>query len=108
MWLLEGETLRDVIGESVRTPLPLKKALDYAAQIASALAVAHEKGIIHRDLKPENIFVSSEGRVKILDFGLAKLAGEMKDSDSHATGRHLTATGMVRGTPGDMLPAPGP
>ncbi|HEY6140115.1 MAG TPA: protein kinase [Thermoanaerobaculia bacterium] len=104
MELLEGETLRDVIGESVRTPLPLKKALDYAAQIASALAVAHEKGIIHRDLKPENIFVSPEGRVKILDFGLAKLAGELKDGDSHGTGRHLTSTGMVVGTPGYMSP----
>src|ERR1044071_9855815 len=104
MELLEGETLRDAIGEGDPTPVPLKKALDYAIQIASALAVAHEKGIIHRDLKPENIFVTSEGRVKILDFGLAKLAQEAKDGDSHTTGRHLTSTGMVVGTPGYMSP----
>src|ERR1043166_8665440 len=58
MELLEGETLRDVIGEGTSSPLPLKKVLDYAIQITSALAVAHEKGIIHRDLKPENVFVT--------------------------------------------------
>ncbi|HKS23939.1 MAG TPA: protein kinase [Thermoanaerobaculia bacterium] len=104
MELLEGETLRDVIGEDLPRPLPLKKTLDYGTQIASALAVAHEKGIIHRDLKPENIFVTSEGRVKILDFGLAKLAQEAKDGDAHTTGRHLTSTGMVVGTPGYMSP----
>ena len=105
MEMLEGETLRDAIGEGVPTPLPLKKALDYAIQVASALAVAHEKGIIHRDLKPENIFVTSEGRVKILDFGLAKLAQEAKEGDERdKTGRHLTSTGMVVGTPGYMSP----
>jgi serine/threonine protein kinase len=104
MELLEGETLRGAIGEGAPSPLPLKKALDYAIQIASALAVAHEKGIIHRDLKPENIFVTSEGRVKILDFGLAKLAQEAKDGDSKTIRRHLTSTGMVVGTPGYMSP----
>src|SRR5207247_820234 len=105
MELLEGETLRDAIGDVMPTPLPLRKTIDYAMQIASALAVAHEKGIIHRDLKPENIFVTPDGRVKILDFGLAKLAEDAKDADGrHRTGRHLTSTGMVVGTPGYMSP----
>src|SRR5579862_9758892 len=68
--LLEGETLRD----RLRTgPIPLRKALDYALQIAHGLAAAHEKGIIHRDLKPENLFLTKDARIKILDFGLAKL-----------------------------------
>ena len=69
--LLEGETLRARIDG---TPLPPRKAIDYATQIARGLAAAHDKGIVHRDLKPENIFVTREGRVKILDFGLAKVA----------------------------------
>jgi eukaryotic-like serine/threonine-protein kinase len=68
--LLEGETLRDRLRSG---PIPVRKSLDYALQIAHGLAVAHEKGIIHRDLKPENLFVTKDGRVKILDFGLAKL-----------------------------------
>src|ERR1700719_1475151 len=67
--LLEGETLRDRLrGGSIA----VRKALDYALQIAHGLAAAHEKGIIHRDLKPENLFVSRDGHLKILDFGLAK------------------------------------
>ncbi|HEV2718641.1 MAG TPA: protein kinase [Thermoanaerobaculia bacterium] len=103
MELLEGETLREIIGDPVPSPVPIRKALDYIIQAASALAVAHEKGIIHRDLKPENIFVTSEGRVKILDFGLAKLAQEAKD-DQGQTSRHFTSTGMVVGTPGYMSP----
>src|SRR6185503_8436354 len=70
MELLEGETLRDALGDLEPVALPVRKALDYAIQVASALAVAHEKGIIHRDLKPENLFVTSDRRVKILDFGL--------------------------------------
>ncbi|HEV2721429.1 MAG TPA: protein kinase [Thermoanaerobaculia bacterium] len=104
MELLEGETLREVIGDPVPAPMPLRKALDYAIQAASALAVAHDKGIIHRDLKPENFFVTSEGRVKILDFGLAKLAQDAKDDERGKTGRHFTSTGMVVGTPGYMSP----
>src|SRR4029077_12571528 len=105
MELLEGETLRDAIGDVMPTPLPLRKTVDYAMQTASALAVAHEKGIIHRDLKPENIFITPDGRVKILDFGLAKLAGDAVDADMrNRTARHLTSAGMVVGTPGYMSP----
>src|SRR5262245_53887671 len=68
--LLEGETLRQKLGGAA---LPTRKAIDYAGQIAQGLAAAHQKGIVHRDLKPENLFVTHDGRVKILDFGLAKL-----------------------------------
>src|SRR5438132_851055 len=68
--LLEGKTLRE---EMNGWALPVRKATEYALQIANGLAAAHGKGIIHRDLKPENIFVTNDGRVKVLDFGLAKL-----------------------------------
>ena len=68
--LLEGETLRERLRSG---SIATRKALDYALQIAHGLAAAHEKGIVHRDLKPENLFVTKDGRVKILDFGLAKL-----------------------------------
>jgi len=68
--LLEGETLRERLEQGL---LPPKKALEYAIQIARGLGAAHEQGIVHRDLKPENVFVTKDGRVKILDFGLAKL-----------------------------------
>ena len=68
--LLEGETLRARLSGGA---IPVRKAMDYAVQIAKGLAAAHEKGIIHRDLKPENLFLTNDGRVKILDFGLAKL-----------------------------------
>src|ERR1700682_4676621 len=69
MELLEGETLR---GKLNTGPVPQKQAVDYALQVAKGLSAAHEKGIVHRDLKPENLFVSRDGHVKILDFGLAK------------------------------------
>src|SRR5436190_17752526 len=70
--LLEGRTLRDEMNPD-RPGLPVRKAADFALQIAHGLAAAHSKGVVHRDLKPENIFVTKDGRVKILDFGLAKL-----------------------------------
>jgi serine/threonine protein kinase len=105
MELLDGQTVRDALGGDKPTPLPLRRAVDYAIQIASALAVAHEKGVIHRDLKPENLFVTGGGRVKILDFGLAKLAEGAKDADpGDRTARHLTSAGMVVGTPNYMSP----
>jgi serine/threonine protein kinase len=68
--LLEGETLRNRLAES---PIPARKAIDYAIQIARGLAAAHAKQIVHRDLKPENLFVTKDGQMKILDFGLAKM-----------------------------------
>jgi len=100
--LLEGETLRDRLKSG---PIPLRKALDYALQMANGLAAAHEKGIIHRDLKPENLFVTKDGRVKILDFGLAKLTQSDSNSNaSLATASHGTEAGVVLGTAGYMSP----
>jgi serine/threonine protein kinase/Tol biopolymer transport system component len=100
--LLEGETLRDRIGG---TALPARKAIDYATQIAKGLAAAHDKAIVHRDLKPENIFVTRDGRVKILDFGLAKLTegGAHSDGQTH-TAMAGTDAGTVLGTVGYMSP----
>src|SRR5438128_12253597 len=69
--LLEAETLRERLRAGA---LPARKAVDYGIQVARGLAAAHEKGIVHRDLKPENVFLTSDDRLKILDFGLAKLA----------------------------------
>jgi serine/threonine protein kinase/Tol biopolymer transport system component len=98
--LLEGRTLRQVIEGG---PLPARKAGDYGAQIARGLAAAHDKGIVHRDLKPENVFVTKDGRVKILDFGLAKLAGPASADGSRET-MAQTDPGMVVGTVGYMSP----
>jgi eukaryotic-like serine/threonine-protein kinase len=102
--LLEGETLRQRMGG---TALPQRKAIDYGLQVAHGLAAAHEKGIVHRDLKPENLFITKDGRVKILDFGLAKLTGAA-DSDlsqtSIPTRRVDTDPGKVLGTVGYMSP----
>jgi TolB-like protein/Tfp pilus assembly protein PilF len=101
--LLEGETLRSRLGAGAFTP---RKALGHALQIAHGLAAAHEKGIVHRDLKPENIFVTKDGRVKILDFGLAKLAPPLGEGlASHLpTTVGETQPGIVLGTLGYMSP----
>ena len=101
--LLEGQTLRERLLES---RLPLKKAMDIAVQIAQALAAAHDKNIVHRDLKPENLFVCDDGRVKILDFGLAKALtpdGEVATASTMAAA-NVTASGAVLGTSGYMAP----
>ena len=101
--LLEGETLRQRMGGAA---LPQRKAIDYSQQIAHGLAAAHEKGIVHRDLKPENLFITRDGRVKILDFGLAKLA-QPEDGQVQTdipTRRVDTDPGTVMGTVGYMSP----
>src|ERR1039458_8988531 len=100
--LLEGESLRAVLD---RGALPQRKTIEYGVQIAHGLAAAHEKGIVHRDLKPENVFVTKDGRIKILDFGLAKLAQKSGTESDNVTlaGSH-TAVGVVMGTASYMAP----
>ena len=93
--LLEGESLREHV---TRGPLPVRKALEIAVQVARGLSAAHDKGIVHRDLKPENVFILNDGRAKILDFGLARTA---VDAAVTATG---TEPGVVMGTVGYMAP----
>jgi serine/threonine protein kinase/Tol biopolymer transport system component len=101
--LLEGETLRDRLRHG---PIPLRKAVDHGVQIAHGLAAAHDKGIVHRDLKPENLFLTKDGRVKILDFGLAKLHANLAPSADGrtATIEEQTDPGKVLGTVGYMSP----
>jgi serine/threonine protein kinase len=100
--LLEGETLRE---QMKRRPMAVRRAMDYGIQVARGLAVAHEKGIVHRDLKPENLFVPKDGRVKILDFGLAKLTRPQHGSEhSSPTLGAETEAGVVMGTVGYMAP----
>ncbi|HEV2668647.1 MAG TPA: protein kinase, partial [Blastocatellia bacterium] len=101
--LLEGEELRAQLDEGAMSQ---RKAIDYAQQIASGLAAAHARGIVHRDLKPENLFITKDDRVKILDFGLAKLRQRPKEPvDSQvATKRMITDPGTVMGTVGYMAP----
>src|SRR6202171_4671890 len=103
--LLEGEELRDFLN---RGPVALRKAIDYAQQVVSGLCAAHEKGIVHRDLKPENLFITNDERVKILDFGIAKLTAASEstnpDISEDATRKVLTNPGMVIGTVVYMSP----
>src|SRR6201997_4827042 len=97
--LLEGETLRERLRNGA---LPVRKALDYALQITRGLAAAHEKGIVHRDLKPENLFLTKDGQIKILDFGLAK---QTRPGLAEAKSEGLaTEAGVVMGTVGYMSP----
>ena len=102
--LLEGETLRARLAGGA---LAVRKAIEYAVQIARGLAAAHEKGIVHRDLKPENLFLTKDGRVKILDFGLAKLTqveGSGRQQTNLPTATAGTEAGIVMGTLGYMSP----
>ncbi len=105
--LLEGEELRAQLDNGALAP---RKAIDYAQQIAAGLTAAHEKGIVHRDLKPENLFVTSDDRVKILDFGLAKLkpqklsGGVDSEAPTMKPPERLTNPGVVMGTVAYMSP----
>ena len=100
--LLEGETLRQRITAS---GMPARKAIDLATQLANGLAAAHEQDIVHRDLKPENVFITRSGRLKILDFGLAKLR-RLPGTTENLDGMTVTETeaGQVMGTVGYMSP----
>lgn len=106
--LLHGETLRERLAKG---PIPLGKALEWAAQMAQGLAAAHERGIVHRDLKPENTFISRDGHLKLLDFGIAKLIESAHQATPHglldetvSPSGSSTGTGAVLGTPGYMSP----
>ena len=103
MELLEGETLRDILSGG---PLPIRKTIDFSRQICSGLAAAHARGIVHRDLKPDNLFVTRDGRVKVLDFGLAKQAAPpFRAEDTNTpTASAFTEPGTVMGTVGYMSP----
>ena len=99
--LLEGETLRERLH---RGALPWPRAAEIGAAIADALAAAHAKGVVHRDLKPANVFLTVDGRVKVLDFGLAKLTEPAEASDSEARTLSRTQAGTLLGTVGYMAP----
>lgn len=97
MELVEGRTLREIVMDG---PVPVSRALDWTAQIAEALALAHSAGIVHRDLKPANVMVTSRGLVKILDFGIAKIAPTSEEETADA----LTRVNAVMGTADYMSP----
>jgi dipeptidyl aminopeptidase/acylaminoacyl peptidase len=101
--LLEGETLRAAL---TRGPLPPRRAVDIATQVAAGLAAAHQKGIVHRDVKPENIFLTNDGRAKLLDFGIARIIGSATGESAVTLAPEPAATlpGMVIGTVGYMAP----
>lgn len=100
--LLEGQTLREKLETG---PLPVRRAIEYALGITHGLAAAHDKGIVHRDLKPENVFITKDGRVKVLDFGLAKLVGQEQSDETLVTlTSPATLPGIVMGTVGYMSP----
>ena len=109
MELLEGRTIKQLLQDG---PLPVGTAVEFAIQIAEALAAAHERGIIHRDIKPANLFVSHDDRVKVLDFGLAKIAAQALHTPAPAArrparlpgGPEVTATGATVGTAAYMSP----
>src|SRR5258708_31322372 len=100
--LLEGATLRTRLAAGA---LPVRLAIDYSLQIVQGLIAAHDRHIIHRDLKPENLFITTDGRVKILDFGVAKLPSPLEDSDRSVENlTTVTKTGSVIGTVAYMSP----
>jgi serine/threonine protein kinase/WD40 repeat protein len=100
--LIDGDSLRKLL---IKGPVPIRKLLDIAVQIADGLAAAHQAGIVHRDLKPENIMLTREGRVKILDFGLAKpLLPKSGGPDDHTASAALTESGIILGTVRYMSP----
>ena len=102
--LLEGESLRSRL---LAGALPARRAIDFARQIAEGLAAAHERNIVHRDVKPDNLFITKDGRIKILDFGIAKLTraeGPEAREDTRTVPASLTATGAILGTASYMAP----
>src|SRR2546427_2563699 len=101
--LLHGTTLRECLPER---PLSVQEASGYALQLAQGLSAAHEKGIVHRDLKPENLFITEEGRLKILDFGIAKLVAPMtpETGETLPSPQPRTEEGAILGTVGYMSP----
>lgn len=99
--LLQGETLRDRLRRGAMQP---REACDCGIEMARGLAAAHDAGIVHRDLKPENLFITRDGRLKILDFGLAKLTQPESADSTTATLAYHAESGEVSGTVGYMAP----